>query len=132
MEFNELDILHRLGKLNVSKAAGVDGIHPRILYEMRVVLALPLKLMFQHSFNSKTLPEDWRSADVVPIFKKGSKSNVKNYRPVSLTCICCKIMESIIRDNIMRFFEVNKLFTNKQFGFFKGTVNSYSTTEING
>ena len=60
--------LHRLEKLNVSKAAEVDGIHPRVLYEMRTVLVSPLKMLFEHSFNSKILLEDWRSVCVVPIF----------------------------------------------------------------
>jgi hypothetical protein len=70
IKFDEVDILHRLAKLNVNKAAGVDGIHPRVLYELRNTIALPLKLLFECSFKNKKLPEDWRSADVAPIFKK--------------------------------------------------------------
>ena len=50
------------------------------------------------------------------IYKKGRKDEVNNYRPVSLTCILCKILDSIIRDKVMEHFISNKLFTNKQIG----------------
>ena len=52
--------------------------------------------------------------------KKGSTQNVENYRPISLTCIACKIMESIIRDNLAQYFAVNNLFSDYQYGFIKG------------
>ena len=61
----------------------------------------------------------WKCANISPIYKKGRKDDVNNYRPVSLTCIC-KILESIIRDKVMEHFTINKLFTNRQFGFLKG------------
>ena len=72
--------------------------HPRILKELRYEIALPLKLIFDMSIKTKTLPKDWRSGNISPIYKKGKKCYVNNYRPVSLTCILCKILESIIRD----------------------------------
>ena len=56
----------------------------------------------------------------VQFTRKGRKDKVNNYRPVSLTCILCKILESIIRDKVMEHFISNKLFTNRQFGFLKG------------
>jgi len=52
--------------------------------------------------------------------KKGRKDDTNNYRPVSLTCILCKLMESIVRDKVMEHFVIDKLFTNRQFGFLKG------------
>jgi len=47
------------------------------------------------------LPDDWKLAEVTAIYKKGSKSDAGNYRPVSLTSVCCKVLESILRDHIM-------------------------------
>ena len=94
--------------------------HPRILKELRYEIALPLKLIFDMSIKTKTLPKDWRSGNISPIYKKGKKCYVNNYRPVSLTCILCKILESIIRDNILQYFIDNKLFSNRQYGFIKG------------
>ena len=95
-------------------------IHPRILKELRNEIALPLKIIFQCSIDTKVLPMDWRSGHISPIYKKGKKCNVNNYRPVSLTCIVCKILESIIRDDILKYFFTNNLFSNRQYGFIKG------------
>jgi hypothetical protein len=53
--------------------------------------------------DERVVPEDWRRANVTPIFKKGVKSAAGNYRPVSLTSVCCKIQELIIRDNPMDY-----------------------------
>ena len=78
------------------------------------------RLIFECSFRNKQLPENWKSANISAIFKKGKRSEVGNYRPISLTSIVCKIMESIIRDKIMDYFMTNELFSNKQFGFIKG------------
>ena len=66
------------------------------------------------------MPLEWRSANITAIFKKGSKLDVGNYRPVSLTCICCKLMESVIRQSITEHLINNKVLSNKQFGFIKG------------
>ena len=90
----DYDIVLKLKKLDVNKSAGPDGIHSRVLYETAAIVAYPLKIIFEESFNSHILPLDWRSGNITTIFKKGSKLEVGNYRPVSLTCICCKIMES--------------------------------------
>jgi len=82
------------------------------------ILAYPLKIIFQKSFILNAIPLDWRSGNIT-IFKKGSKLEPGNYRPVSLTCICCKIMESIIRQSITDHFIANNAFSSKQFGFIK-------------
>ena len=57
---------------------------------------------------------------ITALHKKGNKADVSNYRPVSLTCVICKVMEAIVRDHIMNFFLQNKLFSDKQYGFIKG------------
>lgn len=117
---DEKVIFDKLNKLNVNKSAGPDKIHPRILFELRNEIAYPLKLIFEQSFKNKQLPLDWRSGDISALHKKGSKLDASNYRPISLTCICCKILESIVRDHLVEFFYTNKLFSNKQYGFIKG------------
>ena len=62
--------------------------------------------------------------------KNGSRADVSNYRPVSLTSIVCKLMESVIRDNIMNYFKVNMLFNDKQFGFIKGRSTTLQLLQI--
>ena len=120
INFDCVDIANRLKKLNVNKSEGPDGIHPRVLSENSDVLAYPLKLIFEKSFSLNKLPLDWRSGNITTIFKKGSKLDAGNYRPISVTCLCCKIIESIIRDFITEHLIRNKVFSNKQFGFIKG------------
>jgi len=118
--FSESQILDKLSKLNCTKSPGPDAIHPRVLFELREYIAYPLKIIFEESYKQKQLPMDWRSANITALYKKGSKKDVTNYRPVSLTSIVCKIMESIIRDNIIKHFKENNFFSQKQFGFIKG------------
>ena len=66
------------------------------------------------------MPSDWKSAQVSAIFKKGDKSRAGNYRPVSLTCISCKVMETIVREYTINHMKANNLFSNKQYGFING------------
>ena len=113
-------VLIQLRKLNTSKAAGPDEIHSKILYEIRDSINVPLSIIFLKSLREGVLPCMWKHAIVKPLFKKGSKSSPKNYRPVSLTSICCKIMERIIRDSLVKHLETNKLLNSNQHGFRSG------------
>ena len=72
------------------------------------------------SYETGWLLEDWRIAYVVPIFKKGDRTNRENYRPVSLTCVPCKVMESIIKDALIKHLGSNQLLCIQQHGFRKG------------
>ena len=120
IEINEETVLQKLKKLKVNKSPGPDSIHPRVLHEVARGIALPLMIIYKTSLKTKELPSEWKHANVSAIFKKGSKTSPKNYRPVSLTCIICKILESIIRDEIIIHMERNNLFSPKQFGFVAG------------
>jgi len=118
--FDRDDIAKRLYKLNVNKSGGPDSLHPRILKECSQQIAEPVKMIFDCSLKSSSLPIDWRSGTVSPIYKKGSRRHINNYRPVSLTCVLCKIMESIVRDNLINYFLRENYLSNKQYGFIKG------------
>ena len=65
----------------------------------------------------REIPVDWKSTNVVPIFKKGSKVDKNNYRPISLTSIVGKLLESIIKDKVQKFLNENKLIYSSQHGF---------------
>jgi len=120
ISFDYVDIVTRLKKLYINKSEGPDGIHPRVLSENAEILAYPLKIVIEKSFKLNALPLDWRSGNITTIFIKGSKLEPEYHRLVSLTFICCKIMESIIRQSITDHFLDNNAFSNKQFGFIKG------------
>ena len=120
VDIQEFDVLKQINKLNVNKSPGVDGIHPRVLKEIGSVISVPLTLIFRCSLKTGVLPVDWRSANIAAIYKKGKKNIVNNYRPVSLTSITCKMLESILRDHIMKFLTNNGLLSERQYGFVKG------------
>ena len=125
LEIGEELVRKKLENLKTNKSPGPDAIHPKVLYELSKSIASPLTILFRFSLSSNSLPQDWRDAHVSAIFKKGNKKKSSNYRPVSLTCISCKILESIIKDHVIKHMQKNKLFSKSQFGFMKGRSTSY-------
>jgi len=119
-----------LGKLKLNKSPGPDLLHPRVLYEVRNELVGPLTCLFNKSMSLGVLPDEWKTSIVSVLHKKGKKDCIENYRPISLTCICCKIMESIIRDIVMNHFLINNLFNDKQYGFIKGIHNFHPKIDL--
>jgi uncharacterized protein (UPF0335 family) len=120
MQIDEKAIMDILKVMKVDKAAGPDGIHPRVLVEAKEQICSALKIMFQRSIEHERIPKDWKNATVVPIFKKGKRNLPENYRPVSLTCIVCKVMERILRDRIVKYFTEKSLLSSNQYGFVPG------------
>ena len=109
------DVRYHLSKLNPNKCPGPDGIHGKILKNCATSLAYPLSQLFNTSFKTGHIPEEWKLANVVPVFKKGDKCNVENYRPISLTCLVMKIFEKCIRSEMMDICK--GLINEKQHGF---------------
>ena len=97
------------------KASGPDRIHGLVLKNCAFGLAYPLSKLYQVSYNSGIIPQEWKLANVVPVHKKGAKMDVANYRPISLTCLVMKIFENIIRDEIM--LKYRHLLNENQHGF---------------
>jgi hypothetical protein len=104
-----------LSNVNSNKANGPDGIHGKILKFCAVGLSYPLSLLFNLSYNTGSIPSEWKLANVVPIHKKGPKEDIENYRPISLTCLVMKIFERIIKDKITG--HTNHLLDERQHGF---------------
>ena len=77
-------------------------------------------MIFTHSYESGILPEEWKRALVSPVYKKDDKSFPNNYRPISLTCISCKIMEHVLCSHLSNHLEINNILTPDQHGFRKG------------
>ena len=121
-------IRDKLINLNPNKAQGPDYIPSRVLKELANELAIPLSILFNKSLESGTLPTNWKSAEVTALFKKGAKTDPGNYRPVSLTCVICKVLESLVRDAIVAHFTDNDLYVKCQHGFRKKTFLCYPIT----
>ncbi|KAK1212035.1 LIN1 transcriptase, partial [Pygoscelis papua] len=106
--------------LDAHKSMGPDGIHPRVLRELAEELAKPLSIIYQQSWLTGEVPDDWRLANVTPIYKKGRKEDPGNYRPVSLTSVPGKIMERFILRALTRQVRDNQGIRPSQHGFMKG------------
>ena len=86
-----------LGRLRADKAPGVDELSSRLMLHFPDEILAPVCMLFEKSLREGKVPEDWRRANVVPIYKAGDRGKAKNYRPVSLTCQLCKVFEKLVR-----------------------------------
>ncbi|KAK4823321.1 hypothetical protein QYF61_000923 [Mycteria americana] len=111
------DLLHHL---DTHKSMELDGIQPRVLRELVEELAKPLSIIYQQSWLTGEVPDDWRLANVTHIYKKGKKEDPGNYRPVSLTLEPGKIMELFILSALNRHVQAKQEIRPRQHGFMKG------------
>ena len=82
-----------LSNLEVHKASGPDEIPATLLKNLAPIIAPALTIIFQASIRQSLIPAEWKTANIVPLFKKGDRTDPSNYRPVSLTCICSKLLD---------------------------------------
>jgi len=106
--------------LDTYKSLGTDGIHPRVLRALAEELAKPLSIIYQQSWRTREVPDDWRITNVTTIYKKGWKEDPGNYRPVSLTSMQGKIMERFILSALTGHVKDNQGIRPSQHGFRKG------------
>ena len=101
------EVLEALSSLDTNKASGPDGITSRLLKETAEQIAPSLTQLFNQSLSCGTVPDNWKLANVVPVYKKGNKTHVENYRPISLLSIVSKVLERCvitkIRDHLLTF-----------------------------
>ena len=106
-------------QLKVNKASGPNVLPNRVFKELANQLAPVLTIIFQQSIETDTLPEDWYIRNVTPIFKKGDRHKAVNYRSVSLTCVCCKLLEHKVCSHIHAHLDRYNILTPMQYGFRK-------------
>ena len=118
------DFVHKeLTKLNINKSTGIDGIKSKFLKDGADVITTSITHIINLSIETGVVPDELKSAVVKPLFKKGSRLEAGNYRPVSILCIISKILERAVYVQLYEYFTNNHLFYEFQSGFRK----SYST-----
>ena len=113
-------VLKILQNLDGSSSPGPDGLHPHLLKSCAQSLAYPLSLIFSRIHREGYVPAEWKVSNVVPIIKKGSRAVPLNYRPISLTSVCCKLWERILTSHLLEYLESNELLSSNQYGFRPG------------
>ena len=108
---------HLLKNLEPLTATGSDVIPARILKEYEHEFSPHLTSFYNIFLSRGEVPSDWRQANVIPVFKKGEKYIASNYTSVSLTCICCKVLEHIVVSNMVKHLEINDILVDCQHCF---------------
>ena len=111
------EIISLIRKINPNKATGSDGISGQMLLLCDESV---IQIIFTKILTTSIYPTIWKLANVTPVFKKGDKQLIKNYRPISLLPICGKILEKIIFNNLYSYLHTNNLLTQNPSGFRPG------------
>ena len=120
VEFSTNDILKIIRNLNLNKAHGHDMISIQMLKICDESICKPLRIIFRSCLENEKFPSEWKKANVVPVFKKSNKQELKNYRPISLLPVSSKIFEKLLYDSMFKFFTENNLISLNQSGFKPG------------
>lgn len=117
-----------LNNLDVSKGSGRNGIPSLFMKSLAVELTTPLFWLFNMSLESGIFPKSWKSSYLVPIFKNGKKSDIRNYRGIAIISCIPKLFEAIINEKL--FNQIKSRITNAQHGFFKGRSTNTNLIEF--
>ena len=112
-------VAKKIKAMKDNKSPGVDGIPPKLLIDTVEQISIPLARVFNLSLKEGAVPFEWKEANIIPLFKKGSRNKSENYRPVSLTSVICKLLERLIKDHMVDFLVKHKLLNSSQHGFLK-------------
>ena len=112
-------VAKKIRDMKDNKSPGVDGIPPKLLLEIVEQISIPLATVFNMALEEGVVPLEWKEANIVPLFKKGSRSKSEKNRPVILSSVICKLLERLIKDHLVDFLVKNYLINPSQHGFLK-------------
>ena len=127
---NTTEIENEINNLNSSKSVGPFSIPTKLLKILTTLLSQPLTYLFNCSFATGVVPDNLKLARVIPVYKKGPRDIISNYRPISLLSVFNKILEKLMYTRIIKFLELNKVFFNGQFGFRSNHSTTHATLLI--
>lgn len=111
------EVFDALSSLDPTKSSGCDGIGPKLIKHCALALYVPLHHLYSVSLSKQCIPNEWKCHSITPIYKSGDKSNVMNYRPISLLCIVSKVLEHLVYNKVSTFIINNNILCHQQFGF---------------
>ena len=123
--FSTALVKRAISKLKVKSKGGPDGVPPIFIKKCSSQLSTPLAYLFSQCMEYTYMPPDWLRAYITPVFKKGDSTSPLNYRPIALTCSLCKIMESVIKDQLLNYLLRKDLISKHQQWFLKQTFYYY-------
>src|SRR6218665_931811 len=119
--FTKENVVEKLKQLKTDKGPGIDELHPKFLHDVRKEIGEVLAQIFNKSMQTGDVPQEWRDALIMPLFKKGNRSYPCKYRKVSLTSVMCKVKERIVKDNIVvEYLNEYNVIKGSQHGFTRG------------
>ena len=114
-------VAKKIKAMKNNKSPGVDGIPPKLLMETVEQINIPLAVVFNLSLKEGVVPFKRKEANIIPLFKKGSRNKSENYRPVSLTSVICKLLARLIDYHLVDFLFRHTLLNPSQHGFLKAS-----------
>ena len=120
VHFSQAVVYKALKNSKRTLSSGPDDILSIFWAKLAAILALPISTIFSASYHFAILPDEWKSARISPLFKEGDPSIVGKYRPISLTSTLCKVMETIIKDNLLSHAISNNIINHNQHGSIPG------------
>ena len=117
---SEMFINNELNNLNINKSIGYDEIPAKFLKDSSSEIREVITYLINLSISTNIFPEEFKCAKVKPLFKKGKKTEVENYRPISVLCIMSKILEKAVFVQLEQYLSKNNILYNYQSGFRKG------------
>src|SRR6218665_2763143 len=123
--FTKENVVEKLKQLKTDKGPGIDELHPKFLHDVRKEIGEVLAQIFNKSMQTRDVPQEWRDALIMPLFKKGNRSYPCKYRKVSLTSVMCKVKERIVKDNIVEHLNEYNVIKGSQHGFTRSRSSLY-------
>ena len=112
-------ILNSIRNMKNSVSQTPDMIPSIFIKQTAINILKPLYIIYNHSLNTGEIPDMWKKATVIPIYKKGKINVATNYRPISLTSVICRIFERIIHSQMLSHLLQNNIISAAQHGFIK-------------
>ena len=130
IQLSTRDVTDAIASIPANKSPGPDNISPYLLHQINLSIAPVLVRLFNRSLQESKFPSVWKRSDVIPIHKKGERSDPCNYRPISLTSILSKVLEKAVAKYLLSYLTSNNLIYKFQSGFLQNHSPAHQLTEI--